>query len=43
MAPGAAWLRLQLAGWTDYAARDGIGCTPGTTIKGGDSITYLCQ
>jgi hypothetical protein len=36
--PGYNW-----AGWTDYAARNGIGCTPGTTIKGGDSITYLCQ
>ena len=36
--------RVQLGdGWTDYAARNGIGCTPGTTIKGGDSITYLCQ
>ena len=30
-------------GWADYAARGGIGCTPGTTIKGGDGILYLCQ
>jgi hypothetical protein len=31
------------AGWSDYAARSGIGCTPGTAIKGGDGIMYLCQ
>jgi hypothetical protein len=31
------------AGWDDYAARNGIGCTPGTTIKGGDGILYVCQ
>jgi hypothetical protein len=31
------------AGWADYAARNGIGCTPGTAIKGGDSIMYNCQ
>jgi hypothetical protein len=30
-------------GWADYAARNGIGCTPGTAIKGGDSIMYNCQ
>jgi len=30
------------AGWDDYAARYGIGCRPGTTITGGDSILYLC-
>ncbi len=30
-------------GWPDYAARHGIGCTPGTSIKGGDGIMYLCQ
>jgi hypothetical protein len=30
-------------GWSDYAARNGIGCTPGTAIKGGDGIMYLCQ
>jgi hypothetical protein len=23
-------------GWDDYAARNGIGCTPGTLTKGGD-------
>ena len=31
------------AGWDDYATRHGIGCTPGTSIKGGDGIMYLCQ
>ena len=30
-------------GWADYAARNGIGCTPGTLIKGGDNIRYVCQ
>lgn len=30
-------------GWSDYAAQNGIGCTPGTLIKGGDGIMYLCQ
>jgi hypothetical protein len=30
-------------GWSDYAARNGIGCTPGSAIKGGDSIMYVCQ
>jgi hypothetical protein len=30
-------------GWTDYAARNGIGCVPGTLVKGGDGIMYLCQ
>ena len=36
--PGWSW-----AGWADYAAQNGIGCTPGTVIKGGDGIMYLCQ
>jgi hypothetical protein len=30
-------------GWSDYAARSGIGCTPGTVVKGGDGILYNCQ
>ena len=30
-------------GWDDYAARDGIVCTPGTIVKGGDGINYVCQ
>ena len=31
------------AGWSDYATRNGIGCTPGTAITGGDGIMYNCQ
>jgi len=31
------------AGWDDYASRNGIGCTPGSLIKGGDGIVYVCQ
>ena len=31
------------AGWKDYAARNGIACTPGTGVKGGDGIWYICQ
>jgi hypothetical protein len=31
------------SGWADYAARNGLVCTPGTVIKGGDGILYLCQ
>ena len=30
-------------GWADYAARNGIACVPGTAIKGGDSLMYVCQ
>ncbi len=29
--------------WTTYAARNAIVCTPGTLIKGGDGIMYVCQ
>jgi hypothetical protein len=36
-------LGYSYTGWADYAARNGIGCTPGTAIKGGDSIMYNCQ
>ena len=36
--PGYTW-----ADWADYATRAGIACTPGTAIKGGDGIMYLCQ
>ena len=31
------------AGWADYAARNGIGCVPGSAIKGGDGLMYNCQ
>jgi len=30
-------------GWSDYAGRNGNGCTPGTVVKGGDGIWYNCQ
>lgn len=30
-------------GWDDYAARNGIGCRPGTAVHGGDGIFYVCQ
>jgi hypothetical protein len=30
-------------GWADYAAVNGIGCTPGTIVKAEDGIDYLCQ
>ncbi|MCS3893950.1 hypothetical protein M2171_003083 [Bradyrhizobium japonicum USDA 38] len=31
------------SGWCDHAARNGIGCTPGTLVKGGDGIMCVCQ
>jgi len=31
------------SGWDDYAQRNGIGCTPGSIVKGGDGINYVCQ
>ena len=31
------------AGWSGYAAKAGIGCTPGTAVRGGDGILYRCQ
>jgi hypothetical protein len=31
------------AGWKDYADKNGIGCVPGTGVKGGDGIWYVCQ
>ena len=42
---GGPWsgLGYSYTGWPDYAARNGIGCTPGTAIKGGDGIMYNCQ
>ena len=30
-------------GWADYAQQNGIGCAPGTIVKAGDGINYLCQ
>jgi hypothetical protein len=31
------------SGWADYKQLNGIGCDPGTLIKGGDGIMYVCQ
>ena len=30
-------------GWSDYAGRYGIACVPGSNVKGGDGIWYVCQ
>jgi hypothetical protein len=38
---GGAWTCY--SGWPDYAQRNGIGCTPGSLVKGGDGINYVCQ
>ena len=40
--PGGLWA-WSYNGWSDYASRYGIGCTPGTIVKGGDGIDYVCQ
>jgi hypothetical protein len=40
---GVAAAPYSWAGWAAYAAGNGIGCTPGTPIKGGDGIMYMCQ
>jgi hypothetical protein len=40
---GVAAVPYSWAGWSDYAGRNGIGCTPGTAVKGGDGIIYRCQ
>lgn len=31
------------AGWGGYAKANGIGCVPGSVVKGGDGILYNCQ
>jgi hypothetical protein len=38
---GGSWTCY--SGWDDYKGRNGIGCDPGTLIKGGDGIMYVCQ
>ena len=38
---GGSWTCY--SGWDDYKPRNGIGCDPGTLIKGGDGIMYVCQ
>ena len=31
------------SGWDDYAARNGIKCTPGTLVKLDDGLMHVCQ
>ena len=31
------------SGWDDYAARNGITCTPGTLVKLNDGLMHVCQ
>ena len=31
------------SGWSDYAARNAISCTPGTTVKLEDGLMHVCQ
>ncbi|WP_249150005.1 hypothetical protein [Bradyrhizobium liaoningense] len=31
------------SGWTDYKARSGIVCDPGSTFKGDDGLMHICQ
>jgi hypothetical protein len=38
---GGSWTCY--SGWDDYKGRNGIGCDPGTIVKGGDGIDYACQ
>jgi hypothetical protein len=42
---GGPWSgpRYSYTGWADYAARNGIGCTPGNSAIGQDGIRYRCQ
>ena len=44
-AAGALWAGTWgcYSGWADYKGRNGIGCDPGTLVKGGDGIDYVCQ
>jgi hypothetical protein len=31
------------SGWSDYTARGGIGCDPGTVYKTENGVHYICQ
>ena len=37
---GRERLAIHWNGWDDYAAQNGINCTRGSIIKGGDGIVY---
>ena len=38
---GGPWYNY--SGWDDYAARNGIKCTPGSEIKLDDGLMHVCQ
>jgi hypothetical protein len=38
---GGSWYGY--GGWDDYAARNGIKCTPGTTVTLDDGLMHVCQ
>jgi hypothetical protein len=38
---GGPW--YSYSGWSDYAARNGINCTPGTMVKLDDGLMHVCQ
>jgi hypothetical protein len=38
---GGPW--YDYSGWNDYAARNGIKCTPGSTVKLDDGLMHVCQ
>lgn len=31
------------SGWSDYAARNSLACTPGTLVKADNGSMYRCQ
>ena len=31
------------SGWSDYAARNSVACTPGTLVKADNGSMYRCQ
>ncbi len=40
---GGSYAAYGYSGWDDYAARNGIICQPGTTVRLQDGLLYLCQ
>jgi hypothetical protein len=38
---GGPWYNY--GGWADYAARNGIACTPGSLVRGDNGLMYRCQ
>jgi len=31
------------SGWDNYKQVNGLGCDPGTVVKAGDGVNYVCQ